>query len=203
MIFPKVMQHQVLKLSASGQELGGSMLFSRRFGFSGTPSDLLPMELGKCGYESGSEGQIMSVLTNPSIVSNHVPQDWTVRTLLEGIATHEPPFHALIDTGALITGMTNYEVARFLLDNGLPTMEGVVFLDRQDRQMILLRASGKVLPLVQCGVSKEKRFTFYDQVGNKERDLLFLYQLNLIFCEYFCLSDVHRCIQRVWISNKH
>ena len=77
--------------------------------------------------------------------------------------------------------MTNEEVARFLLDNGLPSMEGVVFLDRNDKQMILLRQSGmlldicdpslklllprltgKILELAQCGVPKEKRFTFYE-----------------------------------------
>lgn len=34
-VFPSFMQHQLLKLSASGQELGGSMLFGRRIGFSG------------------------------------------------------------------------------------------------------------------------------------------------------------------------
>ena len=49
-IFPSFMQHQRLKLSASGQELGGSMLFSRRLGFSGTPSDLLPLDLGSCHH---------------------------------------------------------------------------------------------------------------------------------------------------------
>jgi hypothetical protein len=43
-----VMRHQNLKLSASGQELGGDMLFGSRLGFSGTPSDLLPLELGTC-----------------------------------------------------------------------------------------------------------------------------------------------------------
>mgnify|MGYP001052464980 CR=1 FL=1 len=140
------------------------------------------------------------------------------RCSLVGIAVRDPPFHALIDTGALITGMTNEgeivfasatfclffssllclllcvfcvvccaEVARFLLENGLPSthwrllrshasrlvslliklrladMEGVVFLDRSDKQMILLRSSGKILDLAQCGVPKEKRFTFYDQ----------------------------------------
>ncbi len=63
------MQHQRLKVSASGQELAGDMLFRARFGFSGTPNDLLPVELGKCGYEPGSEGEIMHTLTDSSIVS--------------------------------------------------------------------------------------------------------------------------------------
>lgn len=54
MIFPEYMRNQVKKLSASGQAVGGDMLFGSRIGFSGTPSDLLPKELGQCGYETGS-----------------------------------------------------------------------------------------------------------------------------------------------------
>jgi len=45
-IFPQYMQHQVRKVSANGQAIGGDMLFLQRFGFSGTPSSLLPRELG-------------------------------------------------------------------------------------------------------------------------------------------------------------
>ena len=163
-VFPSVLQHQMLKLSASGQELGGSMLFSRRFGFSGTPSSLLPLELGECGYEKGVEGKVVTTLTDEKVVSYSVHENWTVRQLLKEIAESVPPVHALIDTGALITGMSNKQVARYLLDHGLASFDGVVFLDRHDRQKILLRATGKVLPLNQCGVSITKRFTFYDQV---------------------------------------
>lgn len=61
-----------LKISASGQELGGEMLFQRRLGFSGTPSDLLPLELGRCHYERGSDGKMLSVLTSPDVVSLEV-----------------------------------------------------------------------------------------------------------------------------------
>ena len=45
------------------------MLFSRRIGFSGTPSDLLPLDLGRCGYERGSDGKMLHVLTDPEVVS--------------------------------------------------------------------------------------------------------------------------------------
>jgi hypothetical protein len=44
-VFPTVLYHHTFNLSASGQELGGDILFGRRLGFSGTPSDLLPLEL--------------------------------------------------------------------------------------------------------------------------------------------------------------
>merc|ERR1712185_513825 len=97
-IFPSFMQHQLLKLSASGQELGGSMLFGRRIGFSGTPSDLLPLDLGRCGYERGSEGKMLHVLTDPHVVSTQpIEVGWTVHSLLNHVATASPPLNALID----------------------------------------------------------------------------------------------------------
>jgi hypothetical protein len=90
----------------------------------------------------------------------------TPRSILHRIcnAPDESKFHALIDTGALITGMTNLEVAQFLLNNGLSWCEGVVFLDSYDRKMVLVRSTRRVLKMTQCGIPPEKRFAFYDQV---------------------------------------
>ena len=113
-----------------------------------------------------------------------VPVHWTPRSLLdrirasseeegegEGAPQHQDGkpaplrFQALIDTGALITGMTNLEVARYLLQpGGLPWCEGVVFLDDYDCKMVLVRATGRVLKMAQCGIPPEQRFAFYDQV---------------------------------------
>lgn len=86
-IFPEVLAHQGLKLSSCGQELGGDMIFGRRIGFSGTPSDILPLELGSCQYERGSDGRVTHYLTSPSIVQYiHIPAGWNSFTLLEYIA---------------------------------------------------------------------------------------------------------------------
>ena len=53
------MNFQKLKVSACGHELGSSILFGARIGFSGTPSNLLPIDLGDCQYEPGSDGRIV------------------------------------------------------------------------------------------------------------------------------------------------
>jgi len=87
------------------------------------------------------------------------------------VANAEPPVHALIDTGALITGMDNEEVAHFLLDRLPASMEGVVYLDRHDRQMILLRGSRRSALLAQCGISPARRFTFFDQIHTTGLDI--------------------------------
>ena len=101
-VFPKTCHHQGLKLCANGQCLGGDMLFSRRIGFSGTPSDLLPLELGRCHYETGSDGQMLSYLTSPRICSYEtLKKNWSVKEILTKIAQAKPRYHALIDTGAL------------------------------------------------------------------------------------------------------
>lgn len=50
-IFPTYLRSQQVKISASGQAVGSDMLVAKRVGFSGTPSDLLPVELGHCEYE--------------------------------------------------------------------------------------------------------------------------------------------------------
>lgn len=172
-VFPAYMQHQVLKVSSSGQDLGGDMLFAQRVGFSGTPSSLLPRELGTCDYERGANGLVLHTLSDPNVVSvSELPDNWSVDSLLRLVAqSTSPQFHALIDSGALVTGRSNRDVAAFLLKNGLQDMEGVVFLDDTDQQVILVRATGRVMNLAQCGIRKEKRFSFYDQVHTTGVDI--------------------------------
>lgn len=81
------------------------------------------------------------------------------------------PIHALIDTGALITGMDNEEVAEYLVRRLPEWMEGVVYLDAGDRQMVRLRGTGVSVQLAQCGIPPERRFTFYDQVHTTGMDI--------------------------------
>ena len=39
-----------------------------------------------------------------------------------------------------------------------------VFLDPQDKQMVVFKGGGPALPLSQCSISPKDRFTFYDQI---------------------------------------
>lgn len=81
-----------------------------------------------------------------------------------------PRFHSLIDVGALITGLTNRQVAEALLRYGLKGMEGCVYLDEEDQRMVLVRGPGgrgispRPIPIHLCGVPPAKRFSFFDQV---------------------------------------
>ena len=172
-VFPLVMEHHHEKISASGQDLGGEMLFGRRVGFSGTPSDLLPEELGQCQYDEGVDGQIIHYLTSTGIVTHRLlPGHWSVKGLLDDIARADPPFHVLLDCGALVTGMSNFDVAKYLLTNGLRSdFDGVVFLDHKDRKMIVMRQGMNVVRLDQSGIPPHRRFSFYDQIHTTGMDI--------------------------------
>lgn len=172
-VFPRTMLFHRQKISACGHELGSSILFRRRLGFSGTPSSLLPIDLGECAYEAGSDARMLSVLTDPSVVRvETVEEDWTPLRMLDRIAAAQPPFYALIDAGALITNMTNIAVASYLLAR-LPAylFDGVVFLDERDEPLVLQRFNGSTVPVAQSGIPASRRFIFFDQVHTTGTDL--------------------------------
>jgi hypothetical protein len=116
---------------------------------------------------------MLTTVLDRSVASYEYLKDkWTVEDLLTRIATaEEPRFNALIDTGALITGYSNEEVAKQLLDRGIPWCDGVVFLDDDDKQQVLVRATGRVVSADQCGVPLERRFAFYDQIHTTGMDI--------------------------------
>jgi len=108
---------------------------------------------------------MLHVLTSPAVVEpTRLGEDWSVLSLLARVASWSPPLHALIDTGALVTGLTNFEVARALLEMGLQHADGCIFMDASGCKMILMREGMQVLKLEQCGLPASRRFSFYDQV---------------------------------------
>lgn len=59
LVFPEMMRFQSEKISASGGDLAGRLVFRKRCGFTGTLSDLLPMSMGKGGGQPGTQGEIL------------------------------------------------------------------------------------------------------------------------------------------------
>lgn len=171
-VFAQYMRSQRRKISASGQAIGGDLLFARRVGFSGTPSDLLPLELGSCQYQKCDDGKQLATVLDPEVCSiQELQPGWSVEDLLDLASSTHMRIHALIDTGALVTGRTNRDVASELLKRGLPWCDGVVYLDDDDKKQVLVRATMRSMPEEQCGVPLERRFAFYDQVHTTGMDI--------------------------------
>jgi len=181
-VFPQTMSFSSLKLSASGQELGGAIAFGRRLGFSGTPSDLLPEDLGAPYYEPGDDARMVRVLTDTAAMGLEVLADgWDARAVLRRAARATPPRHALIDSGALVTGLSNAAAAAYLLEQGLAGCDACVYLDK-GRKLVLRRGehraflgAGEARPepllLERCGVPPERRFVFFDHIHTTGTDI--------------------------------
>ncbi len=124
-------------------------------------------------YEKGDDGKMLSTVLDTNVVSSEfLDSSWNVEDLLKKIAlSEEPRYHSLIDTGALITGYSNQQVAEALLKFGLPWCDGVVFLDENDKQRVFVRDTGRVVPADQCGVPLDRRFAFYDQIHTTGIDI--------------------------------
>ena len=175
--FPEALDHTPNVLVASGQELGGDGLFGCRMGFSGTPNDLLPKSMGACVYDAGCDGRIAATLTSDNVVTGLqvLDSDWTPLKLLQRIvhAANGGVAHALIDCGALVTNLTNFEVATILLDSlSGAKFDAVVYVsDDEDERLVLDRHTRKVIPFSQSGYPRNRCFTFYDQIHTTGIDI--------------------------------
>jgi len=145
-------------------------LFARRVGFSGTPTELLPKGLGRCHFAPGDDAAMFTTLTDPGVMAlKQMDGAWTVNSLLENVIAEDA--EALIDTGALITGMSNMEVAQFLASHKDFKKQAVVYLNEADAKMVYVRKTKSSMKLEDCGIPLSERFAFYDQVHTTGMDI--------------------------------
>ena len=170
--FPVTLLKSTRQLSASGQELGNGIISGKRAGFSGTPQDLLPLEMGPCGHAPYDDGDMIATLGNVDVISVTDVDSRDPLSILERVANSSSKYTALIDTGALITGMSNKKVADYLMTQDVmrDKFQGVVYLDEDDRRMVRLR-NGKCILFGQCGLTIAQRFTFYDHIHTTGMDI--------------------------------
>ena len=171
-VFPESLRFQSAKLTAGAHELGGCMLFTSRYGFSGTPSILIPAALGSFEPESGSLGMLLAIATDCNTVSVDL------QLLNESVPVIDTlicasKFSAFIDAGATMVSKSNLEAARILLENAPASIKGVLFLDSQDKKSLLFR--GSTTPVLEddySGISPEQRITYYDHSHTRGTDIL-------------------------------
>jgi hypothetical protein len=191
-VLPKTAVYSRKSLSVGAPDFCN--MFSHIIGFSGTPSkDLYPVRWKAMKpmpkFNNEHETKIKEVLTSP----DHVPriayidddaedmekfnQDWKVTDLLENIAKcHLPPVSCLVDCGALITGFSNLEVAKYFMND--VKEEGFcckflacIFWDECDCPMAFERRSPAAIPLAACPVPMDKWFVYFDQVHTTGIDI--------------------------------
>jgi len=169
--FPRSLRHHPLKLSATGEEI--VWFVAQVHGFSGTPNSCLPRDLGECVWERGTEGRFVHILGSalhvgfgPEALGTH----WTPHDLIKIVATSPRKFCALIDAGALITGISNLDVAKLVLKHSSWRTE-CVFLDENGEKMIVDRSDHVAPFLASSSSDVGDTFSFFDHVHTTGMDI--------------------------------
>ena len=81
--------------------------------------------------------------------------------------------YTLIDCGAIITEISNKQVAQFLIHNLRGNCKGIVyFCDDTNKIKVLLR-NGNILPISSCHIDNKCLFVYLDEVHTRGTDLKF------------------------------
>lgn len=175
----KYMKEYTYQLSSTFSDVSSSDFCPNRTGFSGTPYFIAPLDRNSKKIldtepqkDEFAEGQIYysildkrvevipmareAVQVNDNRILSPIE---TVMLLLEN-----KKYYALIDIGAYFLGMTSEQVAEMIL--GLDHVHHVLYLDKDDRQVIVSKADQNFTPRMEKDVQikdGEKLFVYYDQ----------------------------------------
>lgn len=163
-VFPQELKHYPGRLSSNAQDLGDGWIVT----FTGTvdnkdtfPPDLTPVK------QSGTDARVLDVVTRPQNREIHGITFTSTAELLDlvvkDIAARDT--RAFIDAGALVTGMSNLDVARYILARA--DVDGVVYMNDADNglfekgeYLIIKRHHKEPVPLK--GNEVARKFTYYD-----------------------------------------
>ena len=163
-------------LSANAQLF--NFIVKRLMGFTGT---LWNAETFPEGLETFSAAETtaktLTVLWKNSVDKIYIIPKTHPKEFAESIAQNPSinvKAHALIDTGGLGRGLENVNAARQMLTvlaNRVPPINGVVFYDASENLMVLEKDNPVPIPLEHSSLTKEERYTLYDQKHTTGSDI--------------------------------
>ncbi|XP_018917386.2 uncharacterized protein [Bemisia tabaci] len=174
-VFMQEAMQYLFKISANAHSLVG---YNAALGFSGTDDRQLTMpfqiESLPAPAQEGTNGKLLSVLSEERNTSYFSLQAEDTNTLLEQLCHYvsgQLHCHALIDAGALVTGLTNYEAASFLLERLPANILGVLYFSDEGNSLTVMTRDGKKMPLQDCFLDKQNLFAYLDDIHTRGTDI--------------------------------
>lgn len=147
-VFPKEMKVFPHKLSASGWDLG-AIKGHRTTGFSGTNDsrEVLPLDVEQLDLDAQrhTNALVLEYLLGPENSVELMPrgrdEDTMAEMLLNTITIMDPPTRVILDVGAQILELTNYEVARAWLKktSGIAQIQAAIYFNDKDEMCVMDR----------------------------------------------------------------
>lgn len=163
------------KMSANAHSLTG---YAPAIGFSGTDDRKITMPFQvkslRSDSQKGTNGKLLEVLTRPCNSQYHNLRSDNSNDLLEQLCQYvnkNTHCHIILDSGALITGLTNYQVADFLISNLSDQFQGLIYFSDEENQLTVLTREKKIIALQDCHINKSHLFAYLDDIHTRGTDL--------------------------------
>lgn len=176
-VFPGNAHHYPYKISANSHTIAGD---GENKGFSGTDDrrDTMPDMIvsKKLPSQLGTNGKMLHILSREKNTSYATFDCATTKDFLDLVCSHtkkDALCYALIDAGAIICGMNNYQAASYLSVRLDKRFKGIVYFDDDSGNiMVLLRENSQIFPIAACHLSKLEIFVYLDDVHTRGTDLV-------------------------------
>ncbi|XP_018895940.2 uncharacterized protein [Bemisia tabaci] len=163
------------KISANAHSLVG---YNAALGFSGTDDRKITMPFqveSRCSTSQiGTNGKLLSVLTeerNSHYQSLETEDSKKLLTELCLFVKENKSCHALIDAGALVTGLSNSDVAKFLITHLPDTFVGILYFSDEGNKLTVQTRDGKISALQDCYLDKRFLFAYLDDIHTRGTDI--------------------------------
>ncbi|CAF4664694.1 unnamed protein product [Rotaria sp. Silwood2] len=174
--FPNDIKHYEKKLTGNAHTLAGE---GKTKGFSGTddrndtmPESVVPERLPS---QRGTNGKMLHILSRK--INNRYRSNMEISSTKELLnqvcqyAKQNEDCYVLIDAGAIIIEMSNFDVCKYLIKKIDKRFDGIVyFSDKNNKIMVILR-NEEYFPLSTCHIDNKKLFVYLDEVHTRGTDL--------------------------------
>ncbi|CAF4497659.1 unnamed protein product [Rotaria sp. Silwood2] len=174
--FPNDTKYYEKKLTGNAHTLAGE---EKTNGFSGTDdrNDTMPKSIvsKRLASQLGTNGKMLHILSRKinKKYESKLEISSTVNFLDQvcKYAQMTKDCYILIDAGAIVTEMSNFDASKYLIKNIDKRFDGVVyFSDKTNKIMVILR-NNEYLPLSACHIDNKKLFVYLDEVHTRGTDL--------------------------------
>ena len=176
--FPEKCKFFQKKLTGNSHDISGE---GPTKGFSGTDdrNDTMPESIisQRLPDQFGTNGKMLHIIGRVINKKYKVLPIKSIKDFLEKVCNYANKknnnCYLLIDSGAMITEMSNLHTAKILMDKLATSFKGVGYFCDETNIMKVLLCNAEIIPLSACPLDKSELFIYLDEVHTRGTDLKF------------------------------
>ncbi|CAF1375327.1 unnamed protein product [Adineta ricciae] len=174
--FPHDAKYYEKKLTGNAHTLAGE---GKTKGFSGTndcndtmPESIIPKLLTS---QEGTNGKMLHILSRKINTKYQSKLEISnTLNLLDQVCEYvkiNKDCYTLIDAGAMITEISNFDVSKYFIKKIHQRFDGIVYFSDKTNQIMVILRNENCLPISTCHIDIKKLFIYFDEVHTRGTDL--------------------------------